>query len=92
MDRATDLRRLADLCNRMAEIPTSGGHSADRWLLTLAEKLRREAAFLNDQTAPLPVSRRAGNAKNSDPSLTEPVAVTGVSHRRGQSMQWRRHA
>lgn len=54
MDRATDLRRLADLCNRMAEIPTSGGHSADRWLLTLAEKLRREAAFLKRPNCPTP--------------------------------------
>ena len=52
MDRATDLRRLADLCKRMAEVPTSGGHRADRRLLTLAERLDREVAELGKDGTP----------------------------------------
>ena len=52
MNRASDLRRLADLCKRMAEVPTSGGHRADRRLLTLAERLDREAAKLGKATLP----------------------------------------
>jgi hypothetical protein len=38
------LKDLLDLCRRMAAIPTSGGHGADRALLTLASKIDREAA------------------------------------------------
>jgi hypothetical protein len=43
MNKATDLRRMADLCRRMAAVPTSGGHCADRQLLLRADKLDREA-------------------------------------------------
>ena len=52
MDRANDLRRLANLCKRMAEVPTSGGHRADRRLLTLADRLDREAAELGRDATP----------------------------------------
>jgi hypothetical protein len=46
MSRVTDLRRMADLCKRMASIRTSGGHEANRRLLVLADSLGREAARL----------------------------------------------
>ena len=43
MPEVTQLRKKAELCRRLASIPTSGGHLADRALLPLAEKLDREA-------------------------------------------------
>lgn len=46
MSKATDPQRIAELCRRVAAIPTSGGHRADRALLTLAGKLDREATAL----------------------------------------------
>lgn len=49
MNKVTDLRRMADLCKRMAAVPTSGGHCADRQLLTLADQLDREAGELEGQ-------------------------------------------
>ena len=52
MNRATDLRRMAELCKRMAAVPTSGGHRTDRLLVTLAEQLDYEAARLEGQTEP----------------------------------------
>jgi hypothetical protein len=45
MQQATDPRQLAELCRRLANIPTSGGHRADRVLEALASKLDREAEF-----------------------------------------------
>jgi len=42
--KATDLRRTADLCKRLADVPTTGGHRADQVLNALAEKLYRDAA------------------------------------------------
>ena len=36
---------MAELCRRLASIPTSGGHRADRVLRALAGKLDREAAL-----------------------------------------------
>jgi hypothetical protein len=54
MNRATNLRQMADRCRRMAAVPTSGGHCADRQLLILADKLEHEAAGLEGQTAPQP--------------------------------------
>jgi hypothetical protein len=44
MQQATDPRQLADLCRRLANVPTSGGYRADRVLNELADKLDREAA------------------------------------------------
>jgi hypothetical protein len=52
MNRATDLRRIANLCRRVAAVPTAGGHRADRLLVTLAEQLDHEAAMLEGQTEP----------------------------------------
>jgi hypothetical protein len=46
MNRASDLRRTADRYRRLASIPTSGGHSADRELLVLAQELDHHAAEL----------------------------------------------
>jgi hypothetical protein len=45
MQQATDPRQLAELCRRLANVPTSGGHRADRVLYTLAAKLDREAVL-----------------------------------------------
>jgi hypothetical protein len=49
MSKTTHFRKVADLCRRVAAIPTSGGHRADRALLALAGKLDREAAMLDGQ-------------------------------------------
>ena len=46
MDLPTELRRKAERCRRLAKIATSGGHNADRELLTLADELDRQAADL----------------------------------------------
>jgi hypothetical protein len=43
MTKAFELRQTADLCKRLAEIPTNGGHRVDQVLNVLAEKLYREA-------------------------------------------------
>jgi hypothetical protein len=45
MQQAIDPRQIAKLCRRLANIPTSGGHRADRVLQALADKLDREASF-----------------------------------------------
>ena len=50
MNRAAALRRRADRYRRLASIPTSGGQSADRELLVLAEELDDHAAMLEGQT------------------------------------------
>ena len=42
--KALDLRRTAELCRRVASIPTTGGRHADRILLALAAKLDHGAA------------------------------------------------
>jgi hypothetical protein len=47
MSNTTHFQKVADLCRRVAAIPTSGGHQADRTLLALASKLDREAAMLD---------------------------------------------
>jgi hypothetical protein len=52
MNRAADLRRRADRYRRLASIPTSGGHSADRELLVLAEELDDHAADLESWAEP----------------------------------------
>jgi hypothetical protein len=44
MSDAVELRRKAALYRRIARIPTSGGGSADRVLLQLADRLDDEAA------------------------------------------------
>ena len=46
MDLPTKLRRKAEKCRRLAKVVTSGGHSADRQLLTLADEFDRQAAEL----------------------------------------------
>jgi hypothetical protein len=52
MTTAKDREQLADLCRRLASIPTEGGHCADRELLKLAEKLEREAGAPDGQDDP----------------------------------------
>jgi hypothetical protein len=52
MNKVADLRGMADLCKRMAAVPTSGGHCADRQLITLADKLDHKAAKLEVETKP----------------------------------------
>ena len=47
-----DREQLADLCRRLASIPTEGGHCADRELLKLVEKLEREAGAPDGQDDP----------------------------------------
>jgi hypothetical protein len=66
MNRATDLRHMADLCKRMAAIPTSGGHRADRKLLTLADKLDHEAARLEVETKPPPAGLTISRDRSND--------------------------
>jgi hypothetical protein len=44
MKSADDRRKLADLCRKVASIPTKGGHRADRVLLQLAAELELETA------------------------------------------------
>jgi len=39
-------RDLAELCRRLARVPTSGGSRADRVLLALAEQLDRQTERL----------------------------------------------
>jgi hypothetical protein len=51
MQQATDPRQLAELCRRLANVPTSGGHRADRVLHALAAKLDHEAALAERMTA-----------------------------------------
>jgi hypothetical protein len=51
MSKELHLRKLADLYRRMASIPTSGGHRADRALVVLAAKLDREIVALQVQDA-----------------------------------------
>jgi hypothetical protein len=51
MNRAIDLRRKARLYKRLAEIPTTGGHHADRILVVLAEELEGEAEELESEAA-----------------------------------------
>jgi len=62
MPQATDPGQLAKLCRRLANIPTSGGHRADRVLQALADKLDREASFAQ-RTAPEPAERDAHKAR-----------------------------
>jgi hypothetical protein len=56
MNRAIDLRRKAGLYKRLAEIPTTGGHHADRPLLVIAEELESEAEELESE---IPADRLA---------------------------------
>ncbi len=56
MSNAADPRQIAELYRRLANIPTSGGHRADRLLQTLAEKLDREAAEAKPPAARAPKS------------------------------------
>jgi hypothetical protein len=58
MQQTTDPRQLADLCRRLANVPTSGGHRADRVLEALAAKLDREAALAERVAAALQDSNR----------------------------------
>jgi len=56
MPNPADPRQIAELCRRLASIPTSGGHRADRALHVLAGKIEREAA-LAERFAPEPPKR-----------------------------------
>jgi len=40
-------RQQADLCRQIADIPTEGGRREDRVLVTIADKLERQAAALD---------------------------------------------
>jgi hypothetical protein len=62
MQQATDPRQIAKLCRRLANIPTSGGHRADRVLQALADKLDHEASFA-EPPAPEAAERDAHNAR-----------------------------
>jgi len=44
MKNFQDRKQLANLCRKLASVPTEGGHQADRVLLTLAEELELEIA------------------------------------------------
>ena len=50
MSDVAALRGKSALFRRIASIPTSGGHSADRVLLHLAERLDHEAASAEGQS------------------------------------------
>jgi hypothetical protein len=45
---------MAELCRRLASIPTSGGHRADQVLFALADKLDHEAAQAEPPAARAP--------------------------------------
>jgi hypothetical protein len=62
MDKAADLRHRAGLYKRLAQIRTSGGHSTDLLLLSLADELDREAAELEDQLPCEPRRPKVGAA------------------------------
>jgi len=50
MSDAAELRQKSALFRRIASIVTSGGHSADRVLIHLADRLDHEAAFAERQS------------------------------------------
>jgi hypothetical protein len=53
LTKTTERQRVVDLCSRVANIPTTGGHRADRVLLVLADKLDCEATVPESRsTAP----------------------------------------
>jgi hypothetical protein len=54
---------MAQLCRRLASVPTSGGHRADRVLQALAGKLEREAALAETQ----PAREADGNDRSAHP-------------------------
>jgi len=45
-DTVAELRSKATEIRRLASVPTSGGHCADRVLIQIAERLEYEAAAL----------------------------------------------
>ena len=51
MSRIAELRQRADLCRRVASVPTEGGRREDRVLLIIADRLEREAAELEKSEA-----------------------------------------
>jgi len=59
MAKANDLRQLAQNCRRLAQIPTTGGHRADRLLLGMAARLEHEATML-DETVDLDDAKAGG--------------------------------
>jgi hypothetical protein len=59
VSRTAELLQQADLCGRVASIPTKGGHCEDRVLLAVADELEREAEALDGgRTAGHPLSGR----------------------------------
>jgi hypothetical protein len=67
MQQTSDPRQLADLCRRVANIPTSGGHRADRVLQALANQLEQEAAQADRSAVevPAPTHQTASRQKRS---------------------------
>jgi hypothetical protein len=59
MPKHADPRQFAELCRRLASIPTSGGHNIDRVLHTLASKAEYEAALAQPPAAESPKTPRA---------------------------------
>ena len=57
MPNPADPRQIAELCRRLASIPTSGGHRADRALHVLAGKIEHEAGLAGERLAPEPPKR-----------------------------------
>ena len=64
--RVRELRRKAALCRRAAAVPTSGSGNADRILVTLAERLERDAVLL--EGAPEPTGRAGSRFRLSGPT------------------------
>jgi hypothetical protein len=74
MDRAADLRHRAGLYKRLAQIRTSGGHSTDLLLLSLADELDREAAeletnFRANRDGPMLVQRDAASLSHNSVAI-----------------------
>jgi hypothetical protein len=66
MPKIFDLRQRADLYRRLANVPTAGGHRADRILLTMADQLEQDAAELEEdrrqRVAALHISNEANRS------------------------------
>jgi hypothetical protein len=59
VSRTAKLRKQAELCRRVASVPTKGGHHEDRVLLAVAAELERKAEALDGgRTAGHPLSGR----------------------------------
>jgi hypothetical protein len=81
MNDVNDRRQLAALYRRLAEVPTSGGYTADRALVALAEHLEREGSelWLSGPTGEL--NGNSGPQRSAPPS-SAPRAPAATAHRR----------